>query len=149
VGDKPERSLRGYVFDYLEQEIRAEALTRNVPAFARFLEAVSTTHGQLTNYATIARDCGVSAKTVREYYQILEDTLLGHTLLPWRKSKKRRLIETAKFYLFDPGVVRALAGMRRIQPGTEEFGRAFEHLAHVKDECSLTNCEMKVGEMRL
>jgi predicted AAA+ superfamily ATPase len=111
----------------LEQEIHAEALTRNVPAFAKFLEAVTATHGQLINYATIARDCGVSAKTVREYYQILEDTLLGHTLEPWRKSKKRRLIETAKFYLFDTGVVRALSGMRRIQPGTEEFGRAFEH----------------------
>jgi uncharacterized protein len=125
--NKPERSLRGYVTDYLEQEIHAEALTRNVPAFAKFLEAVTATHGQLINYATIARDCGVSAKTVREYYQILEDTLLGHTLAPWRKSKKRRLIETAKFYLFDPGVVRALSGMRRIQAGTEEFGRAFEH----------------------
>jgi len=69
----------------------------------------------------------VSAKTVREYYQIFEDTLLGHTLEPWRKSKKRRLIETAKFYLFDPGVVRALSGMRHVQPGSEEFGRAFEH----------------------
>jgi predicted AAA+ superfamily ATPase len=125
--EKPERSLRSYVLDYLEQEIHAEALTRNVPAFAKFLEAVTATHGQLINYATIARDCGVSAKTVREYYQILEDTLLGHTLEPWRKSKKRRLIETAKFYLFDTGVVRALSGMRRIQPGTEEFGRAFEH----------------------
>lgn len=125
--EKPERSLRSYVLDYLEQEIHAEALTRNVPAFAKFLEAVMLTHGQLLNYATVARDCGVSAKTVREYYQILEDTLLGHTLAPWRKSQKRRLIETAKFYLFDPGVVRALSGLRRIQPGTEEFGRAFEH----------------------
>lgn len=125
--ERPERSLRGYVMDYLEQEIQAEALTRNVPAFSRFLEAVSTTHGQLINYATIARDCGVSAKTVREYYQILEDTLLGHILPPWRKRKKRRLLETGKFYLFDPGLVRALSGMRRIQPQTEEFGRAFEH----------------------
>lgn len=125
--NKPERSLRGYVMDYLEQEVHAEALTRNVPAFAKFLEAVTMTHGQLINYATIARDCGVSAKTVREYYQILEDTLLGHTLPPWRRSKKRRLIETAKFYLFDPGIVRALSGMRLIQPGSEEFGRAFEH----------------------
>lgn len=125
--EKPERSLRSYVFDYLEQEIHAEALVRNVPAFARFLDAVAATHGQLINYATTARDCGVSAKTVREYFQILEDTLLGHPLEPWRKRKKRRLIETAKFYLFDPGVVRALSNMRRIQPSTEEFGRAFEH----------------------
>lgn len=124
---KPERSLRAYVADYLEQEIQAEALTRSVAAFAKFLQAVGLTHGQLLNYANVARDCGVSAKTVREYYQILEDTLLGHSLEPWRKRKRRRLIETAKFYLFDLGVARALSGMRRIQPGSEEFGRAFEH----------------------
>lgn len=124
---EPERSLRGYVLDYIEQEIHSEALTRNVPAFAKFLEAVAATHGRLINYSNIARDCGVAAKTVREYFQILEDTLLGHTLEPWRKRTHRRLIETAKFYLFDVGVVRALSGMRLIQEGTEEFGRAFEH----------------------
>ncbi len=123
----PERSLRSYVLDYIEQEIHAEALTRNVPAFARFLEAVAATHGRLINYSNIARDCGVTSKSVREYYQILEDTLLGHTLEPWRKKRHRRLIETAKFYLFDVGVVRALSEMRVIQDGTEEFGRAFEH----------------------
>ena len=124
---EPERSLRGYVLDYIEQEIHAEALTRNVPAFARFLEAVAATHGRLINYSNIARDCGVASKTVREYFQILEDTLLGHTLEPWRKKRHRRLIETAKFYLFDVGVVRAFSGMRLVQEGTEEFGRAFEH----------------------
>jgi uncharacterized protein len=124
---EPERSLRGYILDYIEQEIHNEALTRNVPAFSKFLEAVAVTHGRLINYSNIARDCGVAAKTVREYFQILEDTLLGHTLEPWRKKKHRRLIETAKFYLFDVGVVRALSGMRLIQDGTEEFGRSFEH----------------------
>lgn len=123
----PDRSLKSYVFDYIEEEIRAEALVRNVPSFARFLDAVSLTHGQLINFANIARDCGVSPKTVREYYQILQDTLLGHELPPWRKKRKRRLIETAKFYLFDPGVVRALSGFHKIQEGTEEFGRYFEH----------------------
>ena len=124
---RPERSLRGYALDYLAEEIQAEALTRNVPAFGRFLDAVAATHGQLLNYANVARDCGVSAKTVREYYQILDDTLLGHRLPPWRKSRGRRLIETEKYYLFDVGLVRALAGMRRIEAGSEEFGRAFEH----------------------
>jgi predicted AAA+ superfamily ATPase len=125
--EAPDRSLRSYVLDYIEQEIHTEALTRNIPAFGRFLEAVAATHGRLINYSNIARDCGVTSKTVREYYQILEDTLLGHTLEPWRRKKSRRLIETAKFYLFDVGVVRALSGMRLIQEGAEEFGRAFEH----------------------
>ena len=127
IETKVDRSLKSYVFDYIEEEIRAEALVRNIPSFARFLDAVSLTHGLLINYANIARDCGVSPKTAREYYQILQDTLLGHELPPWRKRKKRRLIETAKFYLFDPGVIRALSGFRKIQPGTEEFGRYFEH----------------------
>lgn len=124
---KPERSLAGYVLDYIEQEIEAEALIRNIPSFSKFLEGVGLSHGQLINYANIARESGVSGKTVREYYQILEDTLLGHRLAPWRKRKKRRLIETEKFYLFDVGVVRALSGMHLIQKGTEEFGRFFEH----------------------
>ncbi len=124
---RPERALRSYVLDYLEQEIQAEALTRNMPAFTRFLEAAGIGNGGLLSYASVGRDCGVSPKTVREYYQILEDTLLGHTLPPWRKAKKRRLIETAKFYLFDLGVVRALRGMHRIEHGTVEFGQAFEH----------------------
>lgn len=123
----PKRSLTSYIYDYIEEEINAEALTRNVPAFAKFLEAVALTHGELINYANIGRDCGVSPKTVREYYQILEDTLLGHTLEPWRRSKNRRLIETAKFYLFDVGVVKSLKGLQIIQPKTVEFGNAFEH----------------------
>ena len=125
--ERPERSLRSYVLDYIQEEIQAEALTRNIPAFAKFLDAAALTHGALINYSNIARDCGVNAKTVREYYQILEDTLLGHTLEPWRKTKNRRLIETAKFYFFDVGVRRALTGMHLIQKGTEEFGQAFEH----------------------
>lgn len=127
IEKSPDRSLKSYVLDYIDEEIHMEALVRNVPSFARFLDAVSLTHGQLINYANIARDCGVSPKTVREYYQILQDTLLGHELPPWRKSRNRRLIETAKFYLFDLGVVRALTGLRKIQEGTEEFGRYFEH----------------------
>lgn len=124
---RPDRLLKGYVLDYLNEEIRAEALTRNVPAFGRFLESLATSHGFLLNYANFARDCGVSPKTVREYFQILEDTLIGHTLPPWRHSRSRRLIETAKFYLFDVGIVRALKGLQIIQSGTEEFGWAFEH----------------------
>lgn len=127
IEDHPERSLRSYLLDYIGEEINAEALTRNIPAFSRFLEAVALTHGRLLNYANIARGCGVSAKTVREYYQILDDTLLGHALPPWRKSRKRRLIETPKYYLFDVGLMRALSDMRLIQAGTEEFGRFFEH----------------------
>lgn len=127
LGSRPERGLRSYVVDYLEQEIRAEGLTRSLPAFARFLESAALGQGGLLNYATVARDCGVAAKTVRDYYQILEDTLIGHRLEPWHKTKRRRLIETAKFYLFDLGLVRQLRAQPHVEPGTAEFGAAFEH----------------------
>ena len=122
------KSLRAYVQDYLKEEVFAEGLTRNIPAFSRFFEAMGYSHGELTNYANIARDCGVDAKTVREYYQILIDTLLGIRLEPYRKRKVRNVITKAgKFYLFDVGVAGFLK-QRRIQTEKgEQFGKAFEH----------------------
>jgi len=125
--DNPRRTLKSYVFEYLQEEIIHEATVRNVPAFARFLETVALTHGRLLNYANVSREAGVASKTVREYYQILVDTLVGHELDPWTRKKKRRLIETAKFYLFDVGVANHLAGVSQLVPGTDVYGRAFEH----------------------
>ena len=128
-----ELDLKAYVHDYLKEEIQAEALTRNLPAFSRFLQTAAIVNGMLLNYSNAARESGVSVKTIREYYQILEDTLVGRRLFPWKKSKKRRLIETAKFYYFDIGIVSALLGYRRLTPGTSEYGRAFEHF--ILQEC--------------
>jgi predicted AAA+ superfamily ATPase len=125
--------LRSYVFDYLKEEIQAEALTRNVPAFSRFLDSAAATNGMLLNYSNAAREAGVSVKTIREYYQILEDTLIGRQLPPWKKSKKRRLIETSKFYYFDTGIVSALLNYKTLHPATDNFGRAFEHF--ILQEC--------------
>ena len=122
------KSLAAYVRDYLSEEVFAEGLTRNVAAFARFFDAVGYSHGQLTNYANIARDCGVDAKTVREYYQILCDTLLGRLVLPYRKRQDRRVLSrTPKFYLFDVGVAGAAAKRRIAEPRGEQFGHALEH----------------------
>ena len=122
------KSLAAYVRDYLSEEVFAEGLTRNVAAFARFFDAVGYSHGQLTNYANIARDCGVDAKTVREYYQILCDTLLGRMVLPYRKRQDRRVLSrTPKFYLFDVGVAGAAAKRRIAEPRGEQFGHALEH----------------------
>jgi len=90
--------LKAYINDYLKEEIQAEALTRNLPAFSRFLKSAAITNGMLLNYSNAAREAGVAVKTIREYYQILEDTLIGRQLAPWKKSKKRRMIETAKFF---------------------------------------------------
>jgi len=128
-----EMDLKSYTNDYLKEEIQAEALTRNLPAFSRFLKSAALTNGMLLNYSNAAREAGVAVKTIREYYQILEDTLIGRRLLPWKKSKKRRLIETAKFFFFDVGIVSSLLGYRSIIPGTNEYGRFFEHF--ILQEC--------------
>jgi uncharacterized protein len=124
----PKPLLKAYINNYLKEEIIEEAIVRNIPSFARFLNTVALTHGQLLNYSNVASEVGVSPSTVRAYYQILEDTLLGHTLEPWRKKKKRRLIETAKFYLFDVGIVNFLhPEAQHVVEGTDIFGNAFEH----------------------
>jgi uncharacterized protein len=122
----PIQDLRAYIADYLKEEIASEALVQNIPAFAEFLKIAALTCGELLNYTNIARETGVSAKVVRSYFQILEDTLLGFRLQPWKKSQNRKLVETEKFYLFDVGVSNYLA-KRKPKFQTREFGKSFEH----------------------
>lgn len=122
------RSLKAYIHDYLREEIQYEGLVRNLPAFSRFLDAVPFCMGELINYTNIARDCGVDAKTVAEYFQILVDTLLGTFVEPYRKKRKRAIItETPKFYLFDVGIAGGVMNRVITTPKGDEFGRAFEH----------------------
>ena len=122
------RTLRGYVDDYLKEEVFDEGLARNVAAFARFFDALAFCHAELLNFSAIARDCGVDSKTVREYFQILVDTLLGVFLEPFSHRRSRAVITRApKFYLFDVGVAGHLAGRRLENPAGAAFGRAFEH----------------------
>lgn len=131
--DGSARSLRAYVQDYLKEEVFAEGLTRNIPAFSRFLDAVGYSHGELVNYSNIARDCGVDSKTVKEYYQILSDTLLGTLLPPYKKRQERQVISKApKAYLFDVGVAGSLTQRHVGEPRGEQFGRAFEHLVYME-----------------
>lgn len=123
-----ERTLRAYVQDYLKEEIMAEGLTRNMPAFARFLDALAYSQGELVNFANIARDCGVDAKTVKGYFEILVDTLLGTFIEPFSRKTGRDIItSTSKFYLFDVGVAGYLAKRRIAETKGAEFGHAFEH----------------------
>jgi predicted AAA+ superfamily ATPase len=146
--DDPVPRLKAYVNAYIREEIIDQSATRNVPAFARFLQVVALTHAQQINYANIARETGVSPSTVRSYFQILDDTLLGYTLEPWRKTSQRRLVETAKYYLFDVGVARALHPEAKVvAEGSDLYGRAYEHfllgevrayLAYNRDDRPLT-----------
>ncbi len=124
----PRRALAGYVNDYLKEEVFDEGLARNVAAFARFFDALAFSHGELLNFSSIARDCGVDSKTVREYFQILVDTLLGVFVEPFTRHRKRAIITQApKFYLFDVGVAGHVAGRRIAKAAGADFGRALEH----------------------
>ncbi len=125
LSDDPILDIRSYVGDYLKQEISAEASVRSIPAFSDFLRVAATRSGELLNHANVARESGVSAKTVRLYIEILEDTMLGYRLPPWKKSRRRRLIDTEKFYLFDVGITNYLA-RRAPRLGTPEFGNSLE-----------------------
>lgn len=121
--------LESYVTDYLNHEIREEGLVRNLPDFSRFLDSATFSNAQLVNYSNIARDCGVSVKTVENYYQILADTLLGYFLPPFHKKVKRDLIsKMPKFYFFDVGVVNFLAKRSVNELRGVAAGDAFEHL---------------------
>lgn len=125
LSSDPIQDLRSYVGDYLREEIMAEASAQSIPAFSEFLRVAACTSGELLNYTNVARESGISGRIVRQYFQILEDTLLGFRVEPWRRVKRRRLIETEKFYLFDVGVSNYLA-RRTPRAGTPEFGKAFE-----------------------
>jgi len=126
--DNYKKSLSGYVQDYLKEEVFDEGLTRNIPAFARFFDAVGYSHGELTNFSNIARDCGIDAKTVKEYYQILIDTLVGRVVEPFKRRQSRQIIMKApKFYLFDVGVAGAMTKRHISEERGELFGHAFEH----------------------
>lgn len=127
--NSPDADLDAYAGAYLREEIAAEAVTRNVPAFSRFLSVAAAFNGQIINFTRIANDSQVPRTTVMEYFEILKDTLIGFEVPAWRQSVKRKPFATSKFYLFDPGVVRRLQGRGEIRPGTAEFGLAVETLA--------------------
>ena len=120
--------LKGYVEVYLKEEIIGEALVRELDAFGRFLEVAAIMNGEILNYENIASDCGVSAKTVKEYFRILYDTLIGYEIPAYTKTLQRRLVQSPKFYFFDVGIVNYLTGRMSLRRGTAEFGHAFEHL---------------------
>ena len=128
--EEPTRVLDAYIADYLQQEIAAEGLVRNLPVFANFLDAAALSDGDVVNFARIASDCSVSAKTVKSYFEILEDTLIGTWLPAYRRRAKRRAVKSPKFYFADVGIVNRLARRGTVIAGSEQFGKAFENWVH-------------------
>lgn len=121
--------LQSYVETYLTEEIKAEAIVRNMGAFSRFLKLAASESSNLLNYSNIAREAATSNQSIKEYFQVLEDTLLGAFLEPYNKSTRKRLVKHPKFYLFDNGVRNAILKnlSDEIIPATYTYGVVFEH----------------------
>jgi len=126
--NNPWERFRAYIGVYLNEEIREEALSRNLKSFSRFLEIAAMSNGEMIVYKNIAQDCGIDHRTVKDYFEILNDTLIGYLIPGFTATIKRRAIQAPKFYFFDVGIANYLLNRRNIQPGTEIFGHSFEHL---------------------
>lgn len=127
LSKNPKTELKNYVNLYLKEEILAEALTRKLEYFVRFLDVIAIGNGDELFYQGLSNDSEVPARTIQNYVEILEDTLLGFQLKPFLKTKIRKPITRSKFYLFDLGIVNHLAKRSEVVPGSELFGKAFEH----------------------
>jgi len=147
LSDDPWDDLRAYCGTYLQQEIADEGISRRIDAFARFLRVAAIMSGELLNFEALASDAAVPARTVREYYSILQDTLVGELVEPWKRGSKRKAVSSGRFWFFDIGVRNALAGERGIAEGSERWGRNLEQfiytelrafLDYAKDDRSLT-----------
>lgn len=128
LADDATDRLEAYVEVYLKDEIQEEAAVQDIDAFERFMEVAAISDGEMLNYSNIATDCGVSAKTVKSYFQILYDTLLGYEIPAYRKVIKRQLVQAPRFYYFDVGLTNYLMGRHNLKRGSDEYGHAFEHL---------------------
>lgn len=143
----PEMELKNYVNLYLQQEVMAEALTRNIIGFSDFLDLACLSVTEEINYESFASDSGLATSTVKNYFQILEDTLVGYLLPAYTKTKKRKAISRAKFYFFDVGVSNYIARRKNIELRSELFGKAFEQFIFQEINCAKNylnkDCELK------
>lgn len=124
---EPREDLAAYLIHYINEEIKIEAQVRKIDFFHRFLETAALFSAETINYANLASDIGVSEPTIKSYYQILEDTLFGFQLYPWRKGRSRKAIASSKFYFFDTGVLHTILKSPTIlDTNTDLYGRTFE-----------------------
>ncbi len=126
--NNPWERLRAYVGVYLEEEIRDESISRRLKSFTRFLESAAFTNGEMVVYKNIAQDCGIDHRTVKDYFTILSDSMIGYLIHGFAGTKKRKSIFAPKFYFFDVGIANYLKSERNLIPGSDSFGHAFEHL---------------------
>lgn len=146
LDEEPWEKIGAYVDLYLKEEILDEGLTRNLPAFAEFLRIAAIGDTEITNFSNVGRECGVASSTVRGYYEILEDTLLGCLLPAFTRRAKRRVLHAPKFYFRDVGIVNHLVRRHRVEAGSDVFGKAFEnwvfHEISVYRRCQKIPCDI-------
>lgn len=130
LSDNARRLISSYVGSYLQDELIREAQIRKVGVFSRFLEAAAFSNAEMVNYSNIATDCGVSVHTIKSYFEVLEQTLIGRYVPVYQHRPKRRVIQAPKFYFFDLGIVNHLLRRGKIEPRSEIFGSAFEHFIY-------------------
>ena len=123
----PRRLLAAYIDVYLKEEILQESIVRQLGSFQRFLEVAALSNGEMINYSNIATDCGIKTHTVKAYFDIVEDTLIGYRIPAYTKVLKRRLVHAPKFYFFDVALPHYLLNRTSLAQGTIEYGHAFEH----------------------
>jgi uncharacterized protein len=122
-----EKLISAYLGAYLEEEILAETKIRDIKIFHGFLEKAALSNGEMVNYTNIASELAVSSPTIKEYFNILNETMLARFVKPFRKKPKRRIVLAPKFYLFDIGIANFLLKRKNIEVGTTHFGDSFEH----------------------
>ena len=128
LSDDPNEDLSAYTNTYLSEEIAAEGAARNIPAFSNFLMIAALTNSQIINYTNIANDCKMSSQTIKQWYDILEKTLIGYKVESYTKTLKRKAFASPKFYFFDIAVARYLKAMPVPDENSSEFGEFFEQL---------------------
>lgn len=126
LSEEPDEVLDDYINVYLQEEIAGEGLVRQLPKFERFLEVAALTNSQGINYSNIASDVMMSRDSIREWYGILYDTMIGFAIPPYTRTKKRKAVETERFYYFDAGLVRFLLNLTEVSETHSEYGKLFE-----------------------
>ena len=126
LNEEPNEVLDDYINVYLQEEIAGEGLVRQLPKFERFLEVAALTNSQGINYSNIASDVMMSRDSIREWYGILYDTMIGFAIPPYTRTKKRKAVETERFYYFDVGLVRFLLNLTEVSDTHSEYGKLFE-----------------------
>ena len=150
LSDTPDDVLDDYINVYLQDEIAGEGLVRQLPKFERFLEVAALTNAEEINYSNIASDVMMSRASITEWYGILYDTMIGFAVPPYTKTKKRKAVETERFYYFDAGLVRFLIGLGDLVDTQTEYGKLFE--TYIAEELSAyldySKCKEKLSYWR-